>query len=86
MMSSVEVHRTAKKGDEKLEKFRISLKAALTNTDKSRAELAEIFGVDVSTITNWCSGIGSPSVAQLRRISELSGIPMDFIFLPKESI
>ncbi len=67
-----------------MEKFRISLKAALVNTDKSRAELAEIFGVDVSTITNWCSGARSPSVAQLRQISEMSGIPMDFIFLPKE--
>ena len=73
-----------KKGDEKLEKLRISLKAALVNTEKSRAELAEFFGVTETTITNWCSGIGSPSVAQLRQISELSGIPMNYIFLPKE--
>lgn len=67
-----------------MEKFRVTLKAAMVNTGKSRSELAEYFGVDVSTISNWCSGAASPSVAQVRTISELSGIPMNYIFLPKE--
>jgi len=68
-----------------LEKLRISLKAALVNTGMKQCEIAEYFGVEASTISNWTSGVGSPSVAQLRAISELSGIPMNYIFLPKES-
>ena len=85
MMSSVENERTVKKGGEKVDKLAISLKAAIVNTGKKRAELAEILGVAEGTISNWCAGFGEPNVDQLRTISNLSGIPIDYIFLPKES-
>ncbi len=85
MITSVEDISTNKKGGETVKKLEISLKAAIVNTGKKRAELAEILGVAEGTISNWCAGFGEPNVDQLRTISNLSGIPMDFIFLPKES-
>ena len=68
-----------------IEKPRITLAAARTNAGMSQREWAEEMGVDLSTITNWEKGRTEPSASQLRRISELSGIPMDFIFVPEQS-
>lgn len=68
-----------------LEKPKISLAAARANAGLNQRQWAEIIGVDLSTITNWEKGKTEPSVTQLRKISELSGIPMDFIFVPQKS-
>ena len=51
----------------------------------NQREMAQYLGVDVSTILNWEKGKSEPSTSQLRKISEISGIPMDFIFVPEES-
>ena len=51
----------------------------------NQREMAEFLGVDVSTITNWEKGKTEPSTSQLRKISEVSGIPMDYIFVPEKS-
>lgn len=64
---------------------RISLPAARVNAGMNQREMAQYLGVDVSTITNWEKGKTEPSTSQLRKISEVSGIPMDFIFVPEES-
>lgn len=64
---------------------RISLEAARVNAGLTQKELAEILGVSNVTIVNWEKGNSEPSVSQLRTISELSGIPMDFIFIPDKS-
>lgn len=64
-------------------KVRISLAAARTNADKNQKEWAELIGVSQSTINNWETGKSHPDAIQLRRISELSKIPMDFIFVPE---
>ena len=66
------------------ERVRISLAAARTNAGKTQDEWAELMGVTKSTIWNWENGRGCPNVPQLRKISELSAIPMDFIFVPEE--
>ncbi len=68
-----------------LEKPKIILPAARVNAGMNQRELAEYLGVDVSTISNWEKGKSEPNASQLRRISEVSGIPMDFIFIPIES-
>lgn len=65
---------------------KISLKAARVNADLEQKQLAEILGTSVSTIVNWEKGKSEPSLSQLREISRLSGIPMDFIFVPSQSI
>lgn len=64
---------------------KISLAAARTNACLSQAELAESMGVDKTTIWNWENEKSEPSASQLRKISEISGIPMDFIFVPDKS-
>lgn len=61
---------------------KISLEAARVNAKLTQKELAEKLGVSNSTIVNWEKGETEPSLSQLRMISELSGIPMDFLFVP----
>lgn len=66
-------------------KPQISLAAARTNAKLNQREMAEIMGVDVTTIINWEKGKSEPSASQLRKISEISMIPMDFIFVQTQS-
>ncbi len=65
--------------------IRISLAAARVNARMNQREMAEFIGVDLSTITNWEKGKSEPSTSQLRKISEVSGIPMDYIFVSEQS-
>ena len=62
---------------------KISLEAARVNAKLTQKELAEILGVSNATIVKWEKGNSEPNLTQLRKISELSGIPLDFIFLPE---
>ena len=64
---------------------RISLKAVRANADMEQKEWAKEVGVSVATVINWEKGNTEPSLSQLRKMSELSGIPMDFIFVPEKS-
>lgn len=64
---------------------RIKLAACRINANMNQAEFADALGVDRSTVANWECGKTEPNVTQLRKISELSGIPMDFIFVPVKS-
>ena len=59
---------------------KITLEAARVNAKLTQKELADILGVSNATIVSWEKGNTEPSVSQLRKISEISGIPMDFIF------
>ena len=68
-----------------LSNIRIKLAACRVNTGMNQAEFAEELGIDRSTVANWETGKTEPSATQLRRISELSGIPIDFIFVPIKS-
>ena len=61
---------------------RISLEAARVNAGLTQKELANILGISNSTVVNWEKGNTEPSISQLKKISEISGIPMDFIFIP----
>ena len=61
---------------------KISLEAARVNAGLTQKELAEKLGVSNTTIVNWEKGKTEPTYHQLIRISELSGIPLDFIFIP----
>lgn len=63
---------------------RISLEAARVNAKLTQKELAEILGISNATVVNWEKGNTEPNITQLRKISELSGIPMDFIFVPEK--
>ena len=74
--------RRSKKGGENMNKnVRISLEACRVNAKLTQSEMAEKLGVTANTVSNWESGKSEPNLSQLRAISEISGIPMDFIFV-----
>lgn len=62
--------------------FRISLKACRVNATLRQSDLAIKLGVCKDTVANWEKGITSPTSVQLQKISEITGIPMNYIFLP----
>ena len=61
---------------------KISLEAVRVNAKMTQKEWAKELGVSHTTVINWEKGNTEPSLTQLRKMSELSGIPMDFIFVP----
>lgn len=63
----------------------ISIAAARVNSKMTQKEFADKIGVSLATVTNWEKGKTEPDASQLRVISKLSGIPMDYIFIAKES-
>ena len=65
--------------------FNVKLAACRVNAEMNQQEFAAAVGVDRSTIANWEAGKTEPNANQLRRISEISGIPMDYIFVPMKS-
>ena len=65
--------------------MRITLEAARVNSGLTQKELAEKLGISNVTVVNWEKGITEPSLSQLRTISQLSGIPMDYIYVPDKS-
>lgn len=64
---------------------RISIAACRVNAELNQREFADKIGVSLATVVNWESGKTEPTASQLRTISQLSGIPMDFIFVPAKS-
>lgn len=69
-------------GGDNMTEFQISLAAARTNANMTQSQLASNLGVHESTIKNWENGKTSPRSDQLKKISDLTGVPMDYIFLP----
>ena len=64
---------------------KISLEAVRVNAKMTQKEWASKLGVSNSTVCNWEKGNTEPSLSQLREMSRLSGVPMDFIFVPDKS-
>ena len=64
---------------------KINLAAVRVNAGKTQEEWAELLKVSKQTVSNWESGKTCPSLSTVRTMSELSGIPLDFIFVPEQS-
>lgn len=64
---------------------KISLEAVRVNAKMTQKEWAEMLEVSNTTVVNWEKGKTEPSLSQLRKMSKLSGVPMDFIFVPDKS-
>ena len=64
---------------------KISLEAVRVNAKMTQKEWASKLGVSNSTVVNWEKGNTEPSLSQLREMSRLSGVPIDFIFVPDKS-
>ena len=63
-------------------KFKITIAAARTNAGLTQKEFADELNVDRTTVVNWEKGKYIPNLPHLRRISEITKIPMDYIFVP----
>lgn len=61
---------------------RVSLEAVRVNAGKTQKEWAKMIGVTNTTVVNWESGKTEPSLSQVRKMSEFSGIPIDYIYSP----
>lgn len=68
-----------------MQEIKISIAAARVNSGLNQSDFARELGVSLATVTNWEKGRTEPDVTQLRKISRLSGIPMDYIFVQDES-
>lgn len=68
-----------------IRKVKIYLPAVRVNAKMTQEQWANELGYDKCTIVNWEAGRGEPNVTTLRKMSELSGIPMDFIFCEHKS-
>ena len=64
---------------------KIPLEAVKKKKKMTQKEWAKLLGVSNSTVVNWEKGNTEPSLSQLREMSRLSGVPMDFIFVPDKS-
>ena len=64
---------------------KISLEAVRVNAKMTQKEWAKLLGVSISTVKKKKKGNTEPSLSQLREMSRLSGVPMDFIFVPDKS-
>lgn len=68
-----------------MEKLQITLAAARVNAGMTQEDVANKLKVGKRTIINWEKGTSIPSFADMNMLSQIYGIPMDNIFLPKES-
>jgi len=66
------------------QKIRIKMAAARVNAGLTQAEFGARLNVRAETVNNWEAGRTDPPVRALTLLSELSGIPMDLIFVPYE--
>lgn len=62
---------------------RISLVAARVNKKMTQQQLAECMSVSKHLIFKWENGQAEPSASQLRKLSEITGIPIDFLYIPE---
>ncbi len=65
--------------------IQISLAAARVNAKMTQNEAAAALGVSNQTICNWENGKAEPTISQARKLSELYGMDLDYIFLPSQS-
>ena len=61
--------------------FKVYLDAVRINAQKTQEEWAKELNVSPFTVKSWEAGKTQPKFEQVKRMSELSGIPLDYIAL-----
>lgn len=61
----------------------LTIKACRANTGMTQTEFAKAIGVNETTVLNWEKGRTFPRLPELKKISDLSGVPLQLIFLPE---
>jgi len=62
------------------ERVKINLAAVRVNAKMTQEEWAKALGVQAQTVSNWEVGRNQPKLETVRKMSELSGIPIDNIY------
>lgn len=65
--------------------LQISLAAARVNAKLTQEDVANMMKIGKRTIINWEKGVSIPSFSDVKMLSDIYGIPVDNIFLPKKS-
>ena len=60
----------------------LSIKACRANADMTQEQFADAIGVSKATVNNWEKGKTFPRLNELKKISEVSSVPISLIFLP----
>lgn len=63
----------------------IYLNAVRTNAQMTQEEWAEKLGVTKQTVANWEKGLTVPKLDTVKKMSEMSGVPVECIFLPSRT-
>jgi len=64
---------------------RISLRAARVNADLSQQEAAKRLGISKATLQNYEAGNTVPDILMSRKIEDVYGFPVDFIFFGQDT-
>jgi len=67
-----------------MDDFKISMRAARVNANKTQAELAEALHVGKQTIVSWESGKTSPTVEMARRYCAFCNVPFERVSFLRE--
>lgn len=65
--------------------FHVTIEAARVNVGLTQQKMADLLHVNKTTVGNWEKGLSSPSLEQGREISEITGIPLDYLVVRNES-
>ena len=65
--------------------FQISLAAARVNAEMTQEEVAKMMDVDRSTVRRWEKGEKIPNYDESKKLSQIYGISLDYIFFGKKS-
>ena len=70
----------------RLNRFAARLQAEAKRLDLSQAEIARKVGVERAAVNHWFRGRNAPTLAQMVRLSDQTGISLDYLWLdlPKE--
>ena len=63
---------------------KFKLKAARVNNEMTQEDVAKALSRNKQTIVNWENGVTEIKVSDLMRLSELYGIPIEFLEVPEK--
>ena len=63
---------------------KFKLKEARVNKEMTQGDVAKTLGRNKQTIVNWENGLTEIKVSDLLQLSELYGIPIEFLEVPKK--
>ena len=63
---------------------KFKLKAARVNKEMTQGDVAKALGRNKQTIVNWENGVTEIKVRDLLQLSELYGIPIEFLEVPEK--